>query len=316
MIATVCTLFEGDYHHGVAALANSLCRNGFTGRIFAGYRGSIPDWAQRLTGHAGVEASISQDVTIRFIRLDPPAHFTNYKPDFMLDLWEGAARDADHLVYADPDLLFDAPWGYFRDALECGILLCEDVNSPMNGHHPTRTAWKRYFPELLPDSSWDLFVNGGFIGVPRQASEFLVRWRDLNARVATILGGPEITGLDGKKLPVRPFADCFSQPDQDALNALVSASPGETFSILGRQAMGFSSGRSILPHAQGYSARKPWCRNYLRDALRGIPPSAADRAFWHYAGSGPLRTFPENVISGARVRLAAAALAGRFYRRS
>ena len=316
MISVVCTLFEGEYHHGVAAMVNSLCHNGFEGAIFAGYRGTLPDWAQKLTGAHDSAAAISKNVSLSFVRLDPAAHFTNYKPDFMLGLWSMLPPETNHLVYADPDLLFDAPWRYFDEVLDCGILLCEDVNSPLNAHHPTRAAWKQYFPDLPGNVSWDLLVNGGFIGVPRGASHFLTQWRDLNARVATILGGPEITGLDGKKLPLTPFADCFSQPDQDALNALIAASPGESFCVLGRQAMGFSPGRSILPHAQGYFALKPWCKNYLREALRGNPPSVADRAFWHYAGTGPLRTFEENVINRARTILSAAALAGRFYRRS
>jgi hypothetical protein len=44
----VFTLYEGSYHKGVAALANSLIRAGFAGPFFAGYRDSIPDWARRI----------------------------------------------------------------------------------------------------------------------------------------------------------------------------------------------------------------------------------------------------------------------------
>ena len=44
----VCTLFEGDYHLGLAALINSLVRNGYRGRIAVGYHGALPPWLNQL----------------------------------------------------------------------------------------------------------------------------------------------------------------------------------------------------------------------------------------------------------------------------
>jgi hypothetical protein len=46
-----CTLGEGDYHHGVAALLNSLVRNGFTGVFVIGWRGAPPPWLDTLERH-------------------------------------------------------------------------------------------------------------------------------------------------------------------------------------------------------------------------------------------------------------------------
>ena len=44
----ICTLFEGDYHFGLAAFVNSLAHAGFTGTVWAGYRGSLPPWLGQL----------------------------------------------------------------------------------------------------------------------------------------------------------------------------------------------------------------------------------------------------------------------------
>src|ERR1700732_1648164 len=42
--SVVCTLAEGSYFNGVAALTNSLVHAGFEGSVVVGYRGSKPTW--------------------------------------------------------------------------------------------------------------------------------------------------------------------------------------------------------------------------------------------------------------------------------
>ena len=43
-VSVVCTVAEGSYFNGVAALTNSLVHAGFRGSVVVGYRGSKPTW--------------------------------------------------------------------------------------------------------------------------------------------------------------------------------------------------------------------------------------------------------------------------------
>ena len=97
--SVVCTLFEGHYHYGVAALTNSLYAAGYRGVIFAGYRGDLPPWTAKAIdnsalGKGGKTLMIRKDLHLHFIPLSTEYHLTNYKPDFMIRLFQGPAKDA------------------------------------------------------------------------------------------------------------------------------------------------------------------------------------------------------------------------------
>src|SRR6185437_1551183 len=68
MQSTVCTVAEGAYHFGVAALCNSLYRHGFRGRVFVFYRGDLPAWASDATD-AGPwrELVVADDFAVCFV---------------------------------------------------------------------------------------------------------------------------------------------------------------------------------------------------------------------------------------------------------
>ncbi len=317
---TICTLFEGDYHHGLASLVNSLLTNGFEGRVIAGFRGQLPHWARSArVGRVGQwEQARELDVAacrIVLLPMQTEAHFTNFKPDFMLALLREESLGIDTLLYLDPDICVDKGWRYFQDWLGCGIALCEDVNSPVGRNHPRRIGWRRYFGARGRHLAYrgDEYVNGGCVGVNREQAAFLETWAELTRGMADEIGGLSAAKVDnGLGFAGKGFADCFDCSDQDALNATLELYRDAPFSILPRIAMAFAPGEPLLPHALGRN--KPWRKNYLKEVAAGFPPTTADKAFWRHAG-GPLRS-----VGTARRRLTRAALSmataiSRVYRR-
>jgi len=66
----------------------------------------------------------------------------------------------------------------------------------------------------------------------------------------------------------------FHEPDQDAPNiaAMLCSRP---VSIVERNGMDLISGEFLMPHALG--AAKPWSNDFIHEALRGFPPTSADK---------------------------------------
>jgi hypothetical protein len=319
MNCVVCTLFEHHYHYGAAVLVNSLCEGGFHGTVYAGFRGPLPPWAEphaKAAGPGRWEMEVTPQVRIVFLALETEAHFTNYKPDFLLQV-ERLAGDSEAAIYCDPDIVFNGSWGYVEEWLTCGVALCEDVNSPLGPNHPRRVGWRRAFEPLgyrLEFRDRDL-ANGGFVGLRWEHRKLLVTWQAFIAHIAEALGGSDIVGIGGGRMLQGRygFADCFRNTDQDALNAALETCPEIPLSFLGAQAMGFQAGEAMLPHALGPA--KPWRRHYVREALRGMPPNAVDRAFWK-AAEGPIRAFSPAQVMRQRLWIRVGAAVGRFMRRA
>lgn len=319
MKSTICTLFEGHYHYGVAALANSLCREGFRGRVYAGYRGELPKWSStRRSESVGKwqDASIFQvddGIEIVFLPLSTDYHLTNYKPDFMLDLLSGPASEAESMFYFDPDIVVNERWAYFVEWVSCGVALCEDVNSSYSENHPRRLGWRRFFAtkQLRLSCKSEQYVNGGCIGVLRDQIAFLEAWKQNQELMGEVIGGLSAAKIPGgKPLLNRGFANCFDASDQDALNATVERC-SFTCSILGQEAMAFKPGKAILPHALG--SGKPWARSYLVFALRGRSPRTVDKLYW-LAAFGPVKAHSTLQVGFKRISIKLASFIGRFYR--
>ncbi len=294
---TVCTLFEGDYHLGAAALINSLHRQGFDGTFICGYRGPLPRW------HSQSEKLPSID--IRWVALDPPVHFTNYKSAFLQTCWETHTPSADQIYYIDPDIIVKAQWSVIARWAADGIALCEDVNHYLPARHPLRLAWGDFFNahQLTSVRSIERYYNAGFIGLSRDQKDILRHWQRL-----IDLGGQHLGHLD--RIKSNNANDLFHTIDQDALNMALLLGHWQ-INAAGPSAMDFECGGHLLSHAQG--GVKPWQKKFIRSALGGRPPSRADRTFWQ-AVQGPIQAFDKQTITRRRLSLNVAAIIGRFWR--
>ena len=317
MSSAICTIFEGHYHFGVAALANSLYTQGFRGALYAGYRGEIPRWASSAKqnnvldwpGNSTLE--VAPGLELHFLPLNTDYHLTNFKPDFMLTLWQSVAGEAEAMFYFDPDIVVTTPWSLFEEWITCGIALCEDINSPLAQYHPMRVAWRRYFEPKGFSLKFKeaIYANGGFIGVSIKNRGFISRWQMLQEAMAPAIGGLNRSSFTALNYPL-PF-DPFGKTDQDALNATVEACENEIFSFVGQEGMSFKPGVPLMSHALGKN--KPWLSQYLIQAINGQSPRTVDRDYWQ-ASKGPILLYSPSLIRAKIIAIKIAALIGRFYR--
>lgn len=301
----LCTLLEGDYVKGAAALVNSAVKFGFRGHIYIGYRGSSPKWATDSMAPLGIK--------IHMMEMTTDAHLTNIKPNFMLTILD-LDQTLTNLVYCDPDIVLNRSWAQITEWLDSGLALCEDINSPVCATHPRRRGWRMHFANAFGPLRCRLeqYVNGGFVGVDRSHRKFLERWREVSDEMAKVIGGLQVAKVEnGGKFQSPGFWNCFSASDQDALNATLETGDFPV-SILGRDAMGFIHGELILPHAVG--PRKPWRGGFIVSALRGFPPRAVDKLYLDCA-HGVVKAASERELFAMSLSIRAASLISRVWRR-
>ena len=306
----VCTLFEGDYHIGAAALANSLHAAGYRGTLWAGYRGALPPWAASARGDGpGLHRfQAAPDFEIAFLSLESAPHFAYYKADFLQRLLDELAPSAPGALYLDPDIVVKCPWSLLAGWIEGGVALVEDINPSLPARHPTRLAWMRVLADrsLAPRRELHRYYNSGFVGVPRTHAAFLDEWRRMMAIVREVLGAQH------HHIKAGSATTLFHSTDQDALNMALML--GDTpMNTAGPEAMDFAVGGHFLSHAVG--TPKPWQANPLRQALRGYPPSVQTKAFYQHAAA-PIALFTASALRSRQRALSLAALIGRFYRRN
>ena len=187
----ICTLFEGDYHFGLAVFVNSLVQSGYRGTVWAGYRGPLPPWLNQLSQVDAQrnEYVVADCVRMVFVPLKVDWHFTNFKPQFMLDLLAGPARKSQYLWYFDPDIFLRCNWSFFTKWQRYGIALCEEiVNYNLRENSPIRMQWMDVGaamglagPRLLSQ-----YFSGGMVGVGAAHAAFLELWKRILEQAAAM----------------------------------------------------------------------------------------------------------------------------------
>lgn len=322
MNAAICTLFEGHYHYGVATLSNSLYNQGFRGIIYVGFRGVLPNWVlkgkkERIgEWEEAIIVSPIEGIQLVFLPLTTNYSLTNYKPDFMLKLWNGLAKNAEALFYFDPDIVIEDSWICFEQWVNCGVALCEDVNSPFQEFHPRRVGWRNYFKKYDIELHYknQIYVNGGFVGLLKKNISFLKLWKQIQEYMSESIGGLEnsifLNQTYNSTISKMEGFTIFDKSDQDALNAAIEAYK-DTISYIGKEGMGFVSGKPIMSHALG--SPKPWKTNHLLRSFQGRIPRNEDAAYWQNA-LNPILAHSKQEIRRKNISIKVCKLIGRFYK--
>lgn len=311
----VCTLFEGNYHIGVAALSNSLYKSGFRGSIYAGYKGFLPKWADAaaanilLKWEGGRTLSIAEGLDIHFLPLKTDYHLTNYKPNFMLQLLSCPASDSEGIFYFDPDIIVKCKWSYFEEWITYGVALVHEIiSNDMPPSHPLRMKWGDVILKADKQINRRLnsYINGGFCGVSTKNAKFLQDWIDItNAGIKHF----SLTGNQWKHDYDRQYI--FFAQDQDALNITAMATENPV-SEMGPEAMDFIHGGFTMSHAVG--SPKPWAKKFLTSMVKGEPPSFADKSFWQHT-QVPIKLYSVKKMRYKKTCMNIASFMGRFYRK-
>jgi len=302
----VCSLFEGDFHLGLAALINSIVRGGFKGLFWIGCRGKLPAWTAPLKRRDNGLFEVG-DALLGFETIEGSRHFGQFKPEFLARaIDQGIAKKS--IWYFDPDITVRCSWSFFETWAQHGVGLCQEITmGTMPSRHPIRAEWMRMAREAgwgEPLRQQERYYNSGFVGLDVAHRAFLAQWMAA-IRLANANGVAPGQFQKGSR------QQTFFTVDQDTLNIATMYSD-VPFSTIGPEGMGFIPGGFTMYHTVG--RLKPWRRRFLRDALRGIAPWNGDRHFLESA-SGPLHPYSSGALRSLRARAAIASFIGRFYRR-
>ncbi len=296
----VC-LFDNGYDNGFGALANSLVKAGFQGIIHAGYRGKLPKWFGRLKKLDKNLYQLTPEITIQLTIVSANMHLGYYKPYFIRETFERYPL-SKKVYYFDTDITVIASWKIFSHWLETGVCVCLDNNFHyVHPNHPWRKDWRKLIPvDEACINHTNQYFNSGFLGIERGSLILIERWISYTEKYIDM--GGNVAKFE------KDVALSF-KGDQDLLNAAITVSADVEFSVMGKEAMGFTLPASLMFHAVG--DKKPWDKNFMRQLLRdGCRPSIAAKLFFQFSRD-PINLFSKPVHRKKMIDLKFASALGR-----
>jgi lipopolysaccharide biosynthesis glycosyltransferase len=255
-----------------------------------------------------IDFSPAEGLTVRFVPLDTPIHFANYKAALMRLVTDTFLTDGEALCYFDPDVVVKGRWSFYEEWLEYGIALVEDLLYPdLTGDHPLRMGWMKAVSGMgvTQKRRIDRYYNSGFLGVPYQYRDFLTLWDSL-------MEWTEKHSTNNRQIwQSADRSSLFMATDQDNLNIAVMVTDYPV-STVGPDGMDFLPGGFLMSHA--VNSPKPWNKPFLKRALTGVPPAAWDKLYWQCV-SDPIRLFDPGTIQRKQRELKISSALGRFIRR-
>ena len=238
----VCSLYEGDFHFGIAILINSIVRSGFRGLFWIGNRGGLPPWTDQLKRRPDGLFEVG-DALLGFEEIHTGRHFGQFKSEFLNHVIDRGIAVAN-LWYFDPDITVRCDWTFFERWVQFGISICQEINmGTMPSDHPLRCEWLK----LASEAGWDApfrlperYYNSGFVGLHIRHREFLTAW--MNAiRLANANGVRIDQFQEGNR------SETFYTVDQDTMNIAIMFSP-VPLSTIGFEGMGWTTGGFTMYH--------------------------------------------------------------------
>src|SRR5690606_12600520 len=229
------TLAENDYFYGVAALLNSIVKNGTYGdKIIVGYRGKLPKWLPQLTkSKNGLSFTIKSGFEVELVEVQGDLHMVHEKPKWFHYLTEYLEPEAEEYFFFDSDIIIINRMSFFGEWVKQGVALCEDVNYDMSIDHPIRKQWENILNQngLITKNRLSRYYNSGFLGWTKETKEFVSLW-DQCSQILSAYSG------DMKKFRVYDRTSVVVSTNQDSLNLAAMSAP-QPLSTIGPAAMGF-----------------------------------------------------------------------------